>query len=48
VSRIENPPVLEALQQLEPGASYGFDQRLWRMHLASKLSGYRGDMRRDE
>lgn len=48
VTRIENPPVLEALQQLEPGANYGFDQRLWRMHLASKLSGYRGDMRRDE
>lgn len=48
VSRIENPPVLETLQQLEPGANYGFDKRLWRMHLASKLSGYRGDMRRDE
>jgi len=48
VDRVENPPVLAALRAIEPDVNYGFNQRMWRQHLAAKLSGYRGDMRRDE
>jgi hypothetical protein len=48
VHPIENPPVLAVLQQIEPEVNFGFDQVRWRQYLASKLSGYQGDMRRDD
>lgn len=48
VDRVENPSVLAALRGIEPDVNYGFNQRLWRQHIASKLSGYQGDMRRDD
>lgn len=48
VNRVENPAVLETLRQLEPTANHGFNQAAWRQHLAAKLSGYSGQMRRDD
>lgn len=48
VTRVENPAVLNALRQIEPTANHGFNQAAWRQHLAAKLSGYSGHMRRDD
>lgn len=48
VRRIENLPVLTLLRQIEGDVNYGYDQIRWRQHMAAKLSGFQGDMRRDE
>lgn len=48
VKRLENPPVLSLLRQLEPEVNFGYDQLSWRRYYAAKLSSYRGDIRRDE
>jgi hypothetical protein len=48
VMRVENLPVLTLLRQIEGDVNYGYDQVRWRQHIAAKLSGYQGDMRRDE
>lgn len=48
VMRVENLPVLTLLRQIEGDVNYGYDQIRWRQHIAAKLSGYQGDMRRDE
>lgn len=48
VRRIENLPVLTLLRQIEGDVNYGYDQIRWRQHIAARLSGYQGDMRRDE
>jgi len=48
VTRVENLPVLTLLRQIEGDVNYGYDQIRWRQHIAAKLSGYQGDMRRDE
>ena len=48
VKRIENPPVLTLLRQLEPEVNFGYDQLSWRRYYAAKLSSYRGDIRRDQ
>jgi hypothetical protein len=48
VMRMENLPVLTLLRQIEGDVNYGYDQIRWRQHIAAKLSGYQGDMRRDE
>lgn len=48
VMRVENLAVLTLLRQIEGDVNYGYDQIRWRQHIAAKLSGYQGDMRRDE
>ncbi len=48
VDNVQNPPVLDLLRQIESDVDYGYNVPLWRRHVASKLSGYRGQMRRDE
>jgi len=48
VTKVENLPVLTLLRQIEADVNYGYDQIRWRQHIAAKLSGYQGDMRRDE
>lgn len=47
VRRMENPPVLNLLRELEKDVNFGYDQVLWRRYFAAKLSSYQGDMRRD-
>ena len=47
IERIENPPVLSLLREIEPNADYGYNQLRWREHFAARLSSYGGDMRRD-
>ncbi len=48
VASIENPPVLALLRTLEPDVDYGYNEARWRYHFASRISGYSGNMRRDE
>lgn len=48
VTKVENLPVLTLLRQIEADVNYGYDQIRWRQHIAAKLSGYQGDMRRDD
>lgn len=48
VESVQNPPVLDLLRQIEGDVDYGYNVAFWRRHVASKLSGYRGQMRRDE
>jgi hypothetical protein len=47
VNRVQNPAVLTLLRDLEKDVNFGYDQLRWRHHFAAKLSGYQGDMRRD-
>lgn len=48
VTRMENLAVLTLLRQIEGDVNYGYDKVRWRQHVAAKLSGYQGDMRRDD
>ncbi len=45
--RVENPPVLSLLREIEPNADFGYSQARWREHFAAQLSSYSGNMRRD-
>ena len=45
--RMKNPAALSLLKTIEPGVDYGYDKQAWREHFASKLTTYRGDLRRD-
>ena len=44
----KNSTALSLLKQVEPPVDYGYDAQAWREHFASKLTTYRGDLRRDE
>ncbi len=47
ITKLENPPVLSLLREIEPNVDFGYNQLAWRQHFAKRLSGYSGDLRRD-